>query len=136
MILILMIIIGLMNAPIYALHLAERPINQKHFHEPYATFFDALLCNDINTVTTLLNKDIPVNVNNKWGDPALAVAVVFGSTQLIRLLLDYGADKAMTDRAGNTALTWAYTRKRMNPKCQEVDSIIILLKDDVLNLSY
>ena len=46
----------------------------------------------------------------KGGKTALMLAAAQGRLDHVRLLLDHGADPALTDRAGETALTLARER--------------------------
>lgn len=58
----------------------------------------------LNTAKWLLdNTDCDVNALNATGQTALMMAALFGREDIIRLLLDKGADASVKDAMGNTA---------------------------------
>lgn len=74
-------------------------------------FLDAARYNDFNTVKRLLT-DASVNVNavadvDENGNTALHLAAANGCIEVVRLLLESGADFNASNAAGNTALHWA-----------------------------
>ena len=71
-------------------------------------FFDAAGGGDLNTVQTMLENGLDVNVKDtSFGHTALIVAARKGHRQIVALLLAKGADVNVTDNYGNTALGWA-----------------------------
>ena len=60
------------------------------------------------TVEALLKAGADVNaVGQPYGDTALMLAARCGSGDCAKLLLEGGADKALQDSSGKTALDWA-----------------------------
>ncbi|MBN1130335.1 MAG: ankyrin repeat domain-containing protein [Chitinispirillaceae bacterium] len=55
----------------------------------------------------LIYEGSPVNISNKNGESALILAVKAGQLQLVKLMIEKGADKNRKDREGKTALDWA-----------------------------
>ena len=52
----------------------------------------------------LLTEHCDVNAANNAGQTALMMAALFGRTDIVRLLIAHGANAALKDNAGNTAI--------------------------------
>lgn len=65
---------------------------------------------DVNTVSVLLATGADVNESNDGGQTALILAVIFGHTRLVRLLMEAGADPQLRDNLGLNAIEWAQRR--------------------------
>ena len=70
-------------------------------------------------VSQLLRQGTPVNLRSVNGTTPLMIAALHGSTESVRLLLEYGAEANATNDRGCTALHWAAT---------ELDKAQMLLK--------
>lgn len=71
----------------------------------------AVQTNDYNNVKYLLENEADPNLVDDFGDtPIMAYAYqdVYVETEIIQLLLDYGADPTIEDVEGNTVLDYAY----------------------------
>ncbi|MBB6498814.1 ankyrin repeat domain-containing protein [Pedobacter cryoconitis] len=75
----------------------------------------------LNMVTDLYQYKTAVNQVNYNGATALIFAATFGHEDITRILLKYGADKAIKDKFGKTALDYAINQENKN--------IIDILKD-------
>ena len=67
----------------------------------------AVAANDTASVSEVLADDFGVNRRSDNGNTALMVAAAFGYGEMVRLLVDSGADLNMRGRIGNTALMYA-----------------------------
>ena len=65
---------------------------------------------DEGTVTALLAKGADVNETTGGGQSALILAVIFGHTNLVKLLVKSGADPELRDNLGLNAIEWAKRR--------------------------
>lgn len=65
---------------------------------------------DESTVTALLAKGADVNETTGGGQSALILAVIFGHTNLVKLLVKSGADPELRDNLGLNAIEWAKRR--------------------------
>ena len=71
---------------------------------------NAVQSGDEGAVTTLLAKGADVNETTGGGQTALILAVIFGHTNLVKLLVDAGADPELRDNLGLNAIEWANRR--------------------------
>jgi ankyrin repeat protein len=62
----------------------------------------------------LLTEHCDVNAANNIGQTALMMAALFGRSDVVRLLIAHGANSALKDNAGNTAVGRA--RQQGNPE--------------------
>src|SRR5947209_3610218 len=69
--------------------------------------FEALRGNDERAVASLVPNAIDANSKNPQGVPALMQAALHASPQLMKRLLDRGADPDAQNQFGATALMWA-----------------------------
>ncbi len=60
--------------------------------------------------SALLAKGANVNCANTNGKTALIYAAYYGKTEVVKLLMDGGANKTMKDKWGETALDYALQR--------------------------
>jgi hypothetical protein len=70
----------------------------------------AVAAGDENTVSALLAYGADVNETTNGGQSALILAVIFGHTNLIRMLMRAGADPRLRDNLGLDAIEWAKRR--------------------------
>lgn len=75
--------------------------------QPHADLFDAIHNRDVSQVLALLTANADPNARDSRGETALQAAVAQGSTALVDLLLDKGADVNATSRGLRTALMFA-----------------------------
>ena len=71
---------------------------------------NAVQSGDEGAVTTLLAKGADVNETTGGGQTALILAVIFGHTNLVKLLVNAGADPQLRDNLGLNAIEWANRR--------------------------
>ena len=71
---------------------------------------NAVTSGDEGTVSTLLAKGADVNETTGGGQTALILAVIFGHTNLVKLLVKAGADSQLRDNLGLNAIEWAKRR--------------------------
>jgi Ankyrin repeats (3 copies) len=71
---------------------------------------NAVTSGDESTVSALLANGADVNETTNGGQTALILAVIFGHTNLVRMLMNAGADPAMRDNLGLDAIEWAQRR--------------------------
>ena len=71
---------------------------------------NAVTSGDEGTVTALLAKGADVNETTGGGQTALILAVIFGHTNLVKLLVNAGADPQLHDNLGLNAIEWAKRR--------------------------
>ena len=71
---------------------------------------NAVTSGDEVTVSSLLAKGADVNETTGGGQTALILAVIFGHTNLVKLLVKAGADSELRDNLGLNAIEWAKRR--------------------------
>lgn len=71
---------------------------------------NAVTSGDEGTVTALLANGADVNGTTGGGQTALILAVIFGHTNLVKLLVNAGADPQLRDNLGLNAIEWAKRR--------------------------
>ncbi len=89
-------------------------------------FLQASLSGNIDVVKELLEKGLPVNIQDKDGKTALMNAAVRGHREIIGILLENGADVNLKDKYGHTVLSKAMERGR-----QDLIDILFKKKIDV-----
>ena len=77
--------------------------------EDVKTIFQAMRHNRSQEVTKLLDRGVPINVKDKFGNTILAVACQNGLKRLAKLALRRGADINSRNFKGNTPLHFCYT---------------------------
>jgi hypothetical protein len=70
----------------------------------------AVTSGDESVVASLLGNGVDVNERTSGGQTALILAIVFGHTNLVRLLVRAGADPQLRDNLGLNAIEWAQRR--------------------------
>ena len=70
----------------------------------------AVTSGDERAVRTLLAEGADVNESTSGGQTALILAVIFGRTNLVRILVNAGADPQLHDNLGLNAIEWAKRR--------------------------
>ena len=70
----------------------------------------AVTSGDEQAVSALLAKGADVNETTSGGQSALILAVIFGHTNLVKLLMNAGADPHLRDNLGLNAIEWAQRR--------------------------
>lgn len=71
---------------------------------------NAVTSGDEQAVSALLANGADVNETTSGGQTALILAVIFGHTNLIKLLMNAGADPQIRDNLGLNAVEWAQRR--------------------------
>jgi hypothetical protein len=71
---------------------------------------NAVTSGDEQAVSALLANGADVNETTGGGQTALILAVIFGHTNLVKLLMKAGADPQLRDNLGLNALEWAQRR--------------------------
>jgi hypothetical protein len=71
---------------------------------------NAVTSGDESTVSALLANGADVNETTGGGQTALILAVIFGHTNLVKLLVKSGADAQLRDNLGLNAIEWAKRR--------------------------
>ncbi len=71
---------------------------------------NAVAAGDEGTVSALLAYGADVNETTNGGQTALILAVIFGHTNIVRLLMNAGADPQLRDNLGLDAIEWAQRR--------------------------
>jgi hypothetical protein len=71
---------------------------------------NAVTSGDESAVSRLLAGGADVNETTNGGQTALILAIIFGHTNLVRILVNAGADPKMRDNLGLTAIEWAQRR--------------------------
>ena len=71
---------------------------------------NAVTSGDEKAVSALLANGADVNETTGGGQTALILAVIFGRTNLVRLLMNAGADPQLRDNLGLNAIEWAQRR--------------------------
>lgn len=98
---------GYQNIVIFLLQAPEINVNYKIPTAYFATssLMQAAFHNDEEIVKILLaTPDININDQDKWGNTALMFAVSADHKNIIKLLLDAGADSSIKNRNGETAI--------------------------------
>lgn len=84
---------------------------ETRYDTPQQAFMAAVLHRDVDKVRVLLTNEPTVDVNwqseSRITGPALHTAAAFGPSEMVRLLLDYGADPNLRDAHGFSALYFA-----------------------------
>jgi ankyrin repeat protein len=73
--------------------------------------FDLAREGDVGQLSELVDKGIPVNLTNGAGDTLLILAAYHSHPELVRALLERGADHARVNDRGQTALAAAVFRR-------------------------
>ena len=71
---------------------------------------NAVTSGDERAVSALIAKGVDVNESTSGGQTALILAVIFGHTHLVKLLVNSGADPQLRDNLGLNAIEWAKRR--------------------------
>ena len=71
---------------------------------------NAVTSGDEQVVSALLANGADVNETTGGGQTALILAVIFGHTNLVKLLMKAGADPQLRDNLGLNAIEWAQRR--------------------------
>lgn len=71
---------------------------------------NAVTSGDESTVSALLANGADVNETTNGGQTALILAVIFGRTNLVRMLMNAGANPQLRDNLGLNAVEWAQRR--------------------------
>jgi len=71
---------------------------------------NAVTSGDERAVNALIANGVNVNETTSGGQTALILAVIFGHTHLVKLLINSGADPQLRDNLGLNALEWAKRR--------------------------
>lgn len=71
---------------------------------------NAVTSGDERAVSALIANGVDVNESTSGGQTALILAVIFGHTKLVKLLVNAGADPQLRDNLGLNALEWAKRR--------------------------
>ena len=72
-----------------------------------ASISEVVTSGDVNGLRLLIASGVDVNQTNKGGQTPLILATVSGHVQMLRLLLDAGADPLIRDNTGLNAIEWA-----------------------------
>lgn len=92
------------TAVVEALHKAGADVNAQDSDNQTALMYATKKAHT-DTVEFLLENGADVGLKStKQGFTALILAATVGDVELVKLLLDHGADKSATDRSGNTAV--------------------------------
>ncbi len=104
-----------------AIEMEFRKKNQKALNEE---LIQATVSGNTKTVKNLLEAGADVNGANKYGNTALILAVMYGHTEIVQILLDTpGINVNAANKDGETALIKAARRGN-------IDMVEALLKDD------
>jgi ankyrin repeat protein len=71
---------------------------------------NAVTSGDERAVSALIANGVDVNESTSGGQTALILAVIFGHTHLVKLLVNSGADPQLRDNLGLNAIEWAKRR--------------------------
>jgi hypothetical protein len=71
---------------------------------------NAVTSGDERAVNALIANGVDVNESTSGGQTALILAVIFGHTHLVKLLVNSGADPQLRDNLGLNAIEWAKRR--------------------------
>lgn len=74
---------------------------------------EAIKNNDVKKVKEIINSGFDVNSTNKIGDTPIIMATLFGTSEIVKILLDAGADPHTKSGTGLSAEEYA---KIMNKK--------------------
>ncbi len=75
-----------------------------------ALLTQAVTSGNVQAVSTALANGADVDERNAGGQTAIILAVIFGHTNLVRLLVNAGADPRLRDNLGLDAIEWAQRR--------------------------
>jgi len=75
---------------------------------------DAVIEEDIDQVTKLLESGVTVDKMNNEGTTALMEASFNGNLNIVKLLLSYDADPNLVDKSGLNSFVWAYKAKNFS----------------------
>lgn len=75
--------------------------------KPPTPLMGAILRNDTQAVTKLLNEGADPNEARFFGFPAITLAIIHSNRLVVQAMLECGADPKATDRHGSTTLMWA-----------------------------
>jgi hypothetical protein len=75
---------------------------------------NAVIEEDIDQVTKLLESRVTVDKMNNDGTTALMEASFNGNLDIVKLLLSYNADPNLVDKNGCSSFNWAYETKNFN----------------------
>lgn len=75
---------------------------------------DAVIEEDIDQVTKLLESRVIVDKMNNEGTTALMEASYIGNLEIVKLLLSYNADPNLVDKDGYSSFIWAYKAKHFH----------------------
>jgi ankyrin repeat protein len=87
-------------------------------NENYKKFFEFVVNGNIDGVKKLLKEGVDINVQNKYGYrehfgyTGLLLATSYGRTEVVRLLVEMGADINFKNKDGDTALILAVVYRR------------------------
>ena len=70
----------------------------------------AVTAGDERAVSALLANGVNINETTSGGQTALILAIIFGHTNIVRLLVNAGADPHLRDNLGLNAIEWAHRR--------------------------
>lgn len=79
-----------------------------------ASFFRAVTEGNRELVASSLGSGADANARNDGGQTPLILAIISGRDQLLRMLLDFGADPFLTDQTGLNAVDWAERKGRVD----------------------
>src|SRR5947209_4388158 len=82
--------------------------------EQYESVFEARRRGGVEAVGELLRSGVSANARGQWRQTPLMVAAWGGNTEMVRALLEAGADPNAQDDTGSTALVHA-----METRCTE-----------------
>jgi ankyrin repeat protein len=89
----------------------SKVINNKHNN---TLLIDAVIEEDIDQVTKLLESQVIVDKMNNNGITALMEASHIGNLEIVKLLLSYNADPNLIDKNGFNSFVWAYKAKNFH----------------------
>lgn len=83
---------------------AGADVNSKETERGMTGLMIAIMEEDIEIVTLLLENGADVNIQTKDGETALILASMFGYIEIVKILLEYGANVDTKENLGMTAL--------------------------------
>jgi len=78
----------------------------------------AIFANDSDLIKSLLDQGMDVNDNGIFTIPPLLRAALYGKSKALKTLIECGADKAIKDKQGHTAIELA--RKHNHQKIIDI----------------